>query len=162
MGVSGSGKTTIAGLLAERLGYTFTDGDDFHPPQNVAKMQRGEPLNDYDREPWLRSIADWIAARDSEGRSTVVACSALKRRYRDALRAGAPQRVLFVYLAVPREALERRVRHRQGHYMPPELLGSQLATLEPRAADEPGITVDGAPSPAEIIETALEKLSATN
>src|SRR5690242_4082506 len=120
MGVSGSGKTTLAGRLAARLHYTFADGDDFHPPQNVAKMARGEPLTDADRAPWLQTLAKWIAEHDSAGRSTVLACSALKRAYRDTLRAPAPQRVWFIHLDAPREALRQRMARRKGHYMPPE------------------------------------------
>jgi gluconokinase len=162
MGVSGSGKTTIATLLAERLGYTFADADAFHSPENVAKMARREPLTDADRQPWLESLAAWIAARHTERRSTVLACSALKRRYRDALRAGARGSVAFVFLATPRAVLEQRMAHRTGHYMPLELLDSQLATLEPLAADERGVTVDGTPAPPIIIANILEKLSVTN
>lgn len=158
MGVSGSGKTTIATRLAERLGYVFAEGDEFHSAANVAKMARGEPLTDADRAPWLAALADWIAEHDRSGRSTVLACSALKRSYRDTLRAGAPGRVSFLFLAVPREALVERMKRRKGHYMPLELLDSQLATLEPLAPDEPGFTLDGAPAPDAIVERALERL----
>ena len=158
MGVSGSGKTTIATQLAERLGYVLAEGDEFHSAANVAKMARGEPLTDADRAPWLAALADWIAAQNASGRSTVLACSALKRRYRDALQAGAPGQVFFLYLAVPRPALVERMKRREGHYMPLELLDSQLATLEPLAADEPGVTLDGAPPPDAIVERALERL----
>jgi gluconokinase len=160
MGVSGSGKTTIAGKLAARLGYLFADGDAFHPQANVAKMASGEPLTDADRAPWLAELAEWIAAQHESGRSTVLACSALKRRYRDTLRAGAPGHVFFVYLAVPRTALVERMKRRTGHYMPPELLDSQLATLEPLGPDEPGLTLDGQPAPETIVERALERLAA--
>lgn len=159
MGVSGSGKTTIARKLAARLGHVFAEGDDFHSGANVAKMARGEPLTDADRGPWLESLAAWIAARHESGRSTVLACSALRRRYRDTLRGGAPGHVSFVHLAAPREALLERMKRRKGHYMPPHLLDSQLATLEPLESDEPGFTLDAAPAPETIVERALEHLA---
>lgn len=160
MGVSGSGKTTIATRLAERLGYVFAEGDEFHSEANVAKMARGEPLNDADRAPWLAALAEWIAAQNGSGRSTVLACSALKRTYRETLQAGAPGHVFFLYLAVPRLALVERMKRRKGHYMPLELLDSQLAALEPLAPDEPGLTVDGASPPDTIVERAVERLRA--
>ena len=159
MGVSGSGKTTIATRLAERLGYVFAEGDAFHSAANVAKMARGEPLNDRDRAPWLESLEEWIAAQHASGRSTVLACSALKRAYRDTLRAGAPGHVVFVYLAVSRDALVERMKRREGHYMPLELLESQLATLEPLEPDEPGFALDASPGPETIVERALERLA---
>ncbi len=155
MGVSGSGKTTIGGRLAAHLKYAFADADDFHPPHNVAKMARGEPLTDADRAPWLQTLAEWIAKHHAAGRSTVLACSALKRRYRDTLRGGAPLHVLFIHLDTPREALQERVRHRTGHYMPPELLDSQLATLEPLQPDEQGIVLDASAAPDVLVERAL-------
>jgi gluconokinase len=155
MGASGSGKTTIGMALAARLGYAFTDADDFHAESSVAKMARGEPLNDADRGPWLQALAGWIASRNAGGRSSVLACSALKRRYRDELRAAAPQHVSFVFLAVPNETLRQRLRERTGHFVRPDLLESQVATLEPLEADEPGIAVDGAASPEAIVEQAL-------
>jgi gluconokinase len=152
MGVSGSGKSTIAAALAARLELVFADGDSFHPPSNVAKLARGEPLTDADREPWLRALAEWIANQHAAGRSSVLACSALKRRYRDTLRAAAPERVSFVYLAVPAETLRERLRHRGGHFVGPELLESQLATLEPLELDERGVTVDGSAAPATLVD----------
>jgi gluconokinase len=155
MGVSGSGKTTLAGRLAAHLQYAFADADDFHPPHNVAKMARGEPLTDVDRAPWLQTVAEWIAEHHASGRSTVLACSALKRRYRDTLRGAAPLHVFFIHLDVPREALKERLRHRTGHYMPPELLDSQLATLEPLQPDERGIVLDAAATPATLVERAV-------
>lgn len=158
MGVSGSGKTTIATLLAEHLQYAFADADDFHPRKNIEKMARGEPLTDADRAPWLESLAAWIAEQHDAGRSTVLACSALKRRYRDALRAAAPSRVSFAHLAVPRDALLERMKSRPGHYMPRELLDSQLATLEPLEDDEPGVTVDATASPEAVAASARERL----
>jgi gluconokinase len=155
MGVSGSGKTTLAGRLAARLQCASADADDFHPPHNVAKMARGEPLTDTDRAPWLETLADWIGKHEAAGRSTVLACSALKRRYRETLRAAAPLHVLFIHLDTPRKALQQRVRHRAGHYMPPTLLDSQLATLEPLAADERGIVLDATAAPDALVERAL-------
>jgi gluconokinase len=152
MGVSGSGKTTIASLLADRLRRELADADDFHSDANVAKMARGEPLTDADREPWLAELAEWIAEHHLYGRSTVLACSALKRRYRDRLRAAAPQHVSFLHLTAERGTLLARMKHRQGHYMPADLLDSQLASLEPLEPDEPGITLD-AGAPPEAIAT---------
>jgi gluconokinase len=152
MGVSGSGKSTVAAALAARLKLVLADGDSFHPPSNVAKLARGEPLTDADREPWLRALAAWIASQHAAGRPSVLACSALKRRYRDTLRSAAPQHVRFVYLAVPVETLRARLRHRTGHFVGPELLESQLATLEPLETDEPGVTVDGCAAPATLAE----------
>jgi gluconokinase len=159
MGVSGCGKTTIAGRLATRLGRAFAEGDDFHPDAGVAKMSRGEPLTDADRAPWLESLAALIAAQHASGRSTVLACSALKRRYRDTLRGGAPGHVFFVHLTAPRAALLERMKGRKDHYMPPELLDSQLAALEPLQPDERGITLDAIPAPDEIVERAIARLA---
>lgn len=137
MGVSGNGKTTIGKALAERQGWPFAEGDQFHPAENVAKMSQGIPLDDDDRWPWLRTIAEWIGEQEAAGRSAVVACSALKRSYRDLLRAGHPS-VWFAHVLVPVPVLEERLRRRTGHYMPPSLLPTQLATLEPLQADERG------------------------
>jgi gluconokinase len=159
MGVAASGKTTIATRLAAHLEYAFADADDFHPAANVAKMARGEALTDADREPWLRTLAAWIATQHEAGHSTVLACSALKRLYRDTLRTGAPT-VFFIHLTAPREALRDRIRRRIGHFVPPELLDSQLATLEPLQTDEPGITLDAAAPPDVLVDQALEHLSA--
>lgn len=157
MGVSGSGKTTIAALLAERLRYSFADADDMHPPQNVAKMTRGEPLTDADRGPWLASLAAWMHAQHEAGRATVLACSALKRVYRDTLRSAAPD-VFFLHLAVPSETLLERLRRRRGHFMPRTLLESQLETLEPLQPGERGVTLDAARPPAAVVSAALERL----
>jgi gluconokinase len=150
MGVAGSGKTTIAAALASQLQCSFADGDDLHPQHNVAKMARGEPLTDVDREPWLQAVAAWIAARHASGSSTVVACSALKRRYRDTLRQAAP-RVAFVHLDVPAETLHERLQRRRGHFMPASLLDSQLATLEPLQPDELGFAVEATGPPAAVV-----------
>jgi gluconokinase len=155
MGVSGSGKTTIAGRLAAELGFAFADADAFHAAASVAKMARGEPLTDVDREPWLRSLVAWTEAQHEAGRSTVLACSSLKRRYRDVLSAASP-RSLFIHLTAPRAVLLERMKHRQGHFMPAQLLDSQLAELEPLAPDEAGLTVDATAAPAAIVEQTIE------
>ncbi len=140
MGVSGSGKSTIGGLLAEALQTPFVDGDDLHPPANVAKMAAGHPLTDDDRWPWLAKIGRALAEADKSGTGLVVACSALKRAYRKAILQVEP-RTRFVYLEGPRELLAARMKQRPGHFMPVDLLDSQLSTLEALAPDEPGITV---------------------
>jgi gluconokinase len=141
MGTSGSGKSTFGAALAGALAARFLDADDLHPPTNRRKMEAGIPLDDTDRAPWLDAVAAWIAERQAAGEACVVACSALRRSYRDRLHAGAPG-VRFVYLDVPAEELARRMRTRH-HFMPPALLGSQLATLEPPAPDEAACTIDG-------------------
>jgi gluconokinase len=138
MGVSGCGKSSVGIALARLLGVGFTDADDLHPAANVAKMAAGTPLADDDRWPWLELVGQALADAASEG--LVVACSALKRSYRDVIRAAAPG-VRFVHLTVPRAVLDDRVGNRPGHFMPASLVSSQLATLEPLADDEPGITV---------------------
>jgi gluconokinase len=159
MGVSGSGKSTVAATLVARLGWEFAEGDDFHPPANVEKMRAGHPLDDDDRWPWLRSLAAWIGEHEQAGRSVVVTCSALKRRYRDLLRDGHPS-VWFAHVTVDADTLRERVVKRTGHYMPPSLLDSQLATLEPLQDDEPGVTVSGAGSPEEVVAEILAALEA--
>jgi gluconokinase len=157
MGVSGAGKSTVAALLATRLGWDFAEGDGFHPAANVAKMAAGQPLTDEDRKPWLAAVAGWIDRELDAGRRGVITCSALKRSYRDQLRR---PRVLFVYLEVPRVELERRLTHRVGHYMPGSLLDSQLSTLEPPAPDEMAVTVaaDDPKRSVEAIIAALDRL----
>ncbi len=157
MGVAGSGKTTVAVLLAERLGWTFAEADDFHPEANVALMAAGTPLTDEDRAPWLTSIADWLAQRDAESVSTVITCSALRRAYRDVLRTGGG-RVRFVHLAGDPQVIAARMAARTDHFMPPSLLPSQLATLEPLEADEDGVVVPVGPPPAQVVEDALRAL----
>ena len=140
MGVSGSGKSTIAEALAARLHWAFKDGDGFHPASNVAKMSAGQPLTDADRKPWLQAIADEIGRTIAAGESIVIACSALKRAYRDILR-GDRDDVAFVYLHGTRELILQRLNARKGHFMPPALLDSQLATLEAPGPDEHALTV---------------------
>ncbi|MFE6409841.1 gluconokinase [Streptomyces sp. NPDC057837] len=144
MGVSGSGKTTVGRLLADRLGVPYAEGDDFHPEANVAKMRAGRPLDDADRHPWLEEIAGWLAGHAQRG--GVVACSALKRRYRDRLASAAP-RVFFLHLDGTPELIAARISARRGHFMPPELLRTQFADLEPLGQDEAGavVSVDGPP-----------------
>lgn len=137
MGPSGSGKSTVGMALAQRLGATFTDGDDLHPAANVAKMAAGVPLDDDDRMPWLRLVGTTLNAEPE----IVVACSALKRVYRDAIRAEAPD-AFFAELAIGRDVLAQRMGARPGHFMPASLLDSQLQTLESLGADEPGVRVD--------------------
>lgn len=158
MGVSGSGKTTIGEALAARLGIEFEDADDLHPAANVAKMASGHALTDDDRLPWLAAVGAALATAQEAG--LVMACSALKRSYRDALLAAEP-RSRFIYLEGSHELLESRVSHREGHFMPASLLDSQLATLEPLGADEPGITVslDEHPTPADLVAAIVKSLA---
>jgi gluconokinase len=140
MGVAGCGKTTVGERLAAALGWPFAEGDRYHPQANVDKMAAGIPLTDEDRWPWLRALAERIRDDDRTG-SSVLACSALKRAYRDILRTGAP-RVRFLHLHGDRAVLAERLASREGHFFPPDLLDSQLAALEPLAPDEDGVTVD--------------------
>src|SRR5450755_3428436 len=129
MGVSGSGKSTVAEALARSLCWTLAEGDDFHSPANIAKMHSGTPLTDSDRMPWLNSIAAWIDQRRQAGESGIVTCSALKRTYRDLLSGGRPE-VLFVYLKGTVELMAHHLAGREGHFMPAALLASQFETLE--------------------------------
>ena len=129
MGVSGSGKSTVGSALAAKLGWTFRDGDDFHPPENRAKMAQGIPLTDADRWPWLDAISRFSQETEVAGRNAVIACSALKEIYRSRLRTGCHD-MRFVFLNGSRELLASRMQSRTGHFMPPSLLDSQLATLE--------------------------------
>jgi gluconokinase len=158
MGVSGSGKSTVAALLVERLGCAFAEGDEFHPAANVEKMRSGTPLTDEDRWPWLRRLADWIGEHEGAGRCAVVTCSALKRSYRDLLRDGHPS-VWFAHVTADRELIRERLEHRSGHYMPSSLLDSQLATLEPLGDDEPGASVSGAGTPDVVVDELLAALN---
>jgi gluconokinase len=157
MGVSGVGKTTVARALVARTGWTFQEGDELHPEANVAKMAAGHPLDDDDRWPWLRRIADWIGDREAAGEGAVVTCSALKRSYRELLGDGHPS-VRFVYLEATKEVLDGRVAHRHHEYMPPALLASQLATLEPLEDDEPGVRVGTEGDPDAVADRALQAL----
>jgi gluconokinase len=157
MGVSGSGKTTIADGVAQRLGWKLLEGDKFHPAANVEKMSHGIPLTDEDRWPWLRAIAAEIDTMRAQGESAVVACSALKRAYRDILVGDRPD-VILVYLRGDRDLIGARMAARKGHFMPPALLDSQFATLEEPGPDEHPIIVSVAPPPEEIVDEAVRKL----
>lgn len=157
MGVSGSGKSTIASMLAQRLHWVYEDGDWFHPKSNIEKMHRGEPLNDEDRWPWLHAIAEWIDATRHAGGHGVVACSALKRAYRDVL-IGDRRDVRLVFLKGDRELIARRIAARADHFMPTTLLDSQFATLQEPQADERPIVVSIVPHPREIVEAVVSEL----
>ncbi len=154
MGVAGCGKSTIGQGLAAGLGAAFLEADALHPPSNIAKMSAGTPLTDEDRWPWLDAIA---AAVPREGRA-VIACSALRRAYRERLAAGAGEPVFFVHLTGSREEIAQRMTLRTGHFMPTALLESQFATLEPPGADEPHLALDVALPADALIEKALEDL----
>jgi gluconokinase len=155
MGVSGSGKSTVAGVLAGRLGWDLAEGDDMHPAANVAKMAAGHPLDDADRRPWLADVAAWIQEHTGTGRPGLVTCSALKRSYRDVLRG---DHVVFVYLAGTREQIAHRITARRGHYMPASLLESQLQTLEVPGPDENAITIDAAGTPDHQADEIIRRL----
>jgi gluconokinase len=160
MGVSGSGKSTVAAMLAHRLHWFYEDGDWFHPPSNIEKMHAGVPLTDEDRWPWLNGIAAWIDATRRAGNHGAIACSALKRAYRDIL-VGARRDVAIVYLKGDRDLIARRLAARNGHYMPASLLDSQFAALEEPRADEHAIVVSIVPHPREIVETIAAELCAS-
>jgi gluconokinase len=157
MGVSGSGKSTIASMLAQRLHWVYEDGDWFHPKSNIEKMHHGEPLNDEDRWPWLRAIAEWIDATRHAGGHGVVACSALKRAHRDVL-IGDRRDVRLVFLKGDRDLIGRRIAARADHFMPTTLLDSQFAALQEPQADERPITVSIVPHPREIVEAIVSEL----
>ena len=159
MGVSGSGKTTIAHALARRLGLEMIEGDERHPPANVEKMRAGIPLTDDDRRPWLEDLAAVVADRHRRRQGTVLACSALKRAYRDILRSGIPPDESFVIeLDADPDTLRERMATRTGHFMPKSLLDSQLATLEHLQPDERGVIVDSGDPPAVVLAAASEAL----
>jgi len=157
MGVSGSGKSTIASMLAQRLHWVYEDADWFHPKSNIEKMHHGEPLNDEDRWPWLRAIAEWIDATRRAGGHGVVACSALKRAYRDVL-IGDRRDVRLVFLKGDRDLIARRIAARADHFMPSTLLESQFAALQEPQADERPIVVTIVPHPREIVEAIVSEL----
>ena len=155
MGVSGSGKTTVGAALARELGAEFLEGDRFHPPENIAKMSRGEPLDDADRWPWLDRLGSELAARGKEGRPVVLACSALKRAYRDRLRRSWPA-LCFVYLRGDFDLIHGRLAARHGHFMPTDLLQSQFAALEePKDA----VIVDISQSTEQIVSEIRQRLA---
>lgn len=157
MGVSGCGKTTVARRIRALTGFAFAEADEFHSEANVSKMHAGIPLTDDDRWPWLRSLADWMAQRAADGQSTVVACSALRRSYREVLSQGPPS-VTFVHLDGDTDTIRRRLSRRRGHYMPASLLDSQVATLEGLQPDEPGIVLDVDLPPGQLAQLAVQKL----
>ena len=157
MGVSGSGKTTIGEQLAARIGWRYEDADTFHPASNVAKMSAGQPLTDDDRWPWLRAIADEIDRVCKAGGHVIIACSALRRAYRDVLLHGRKD-VRLVYLDGTEPLIGDRLSHRKGHFMPPGLLASQFATLEPPAADEHAVRVSIDARVETIVDDVLNQL----
>ena len=157
MGPSGVGKTTTAKGVADRLGWEFAEGDEFHPKANIDKMSAGIPLDDEDRAPWLRSIRDWISGRSDAGLNCVLTCSALKKSYRDILRE-ARSEVLFIELDAPIDLVGERMAHRKGHYMPTSLLQSQFDTLEPLSPEENGIVVSVQDTPEKVIDDAVAAL----
>jgi carbohydrate kinase (thermoresistant glucokinase family) len=157
MGVSGAGKSTLGARLAATLGWPFLEGDSLHPPANVAKMAAGQPLNDDDRRPWLAAIGAWIDERRASGEAGVVTCSALKRIYRDQLRAGRPE-VRIIFLSGSADLIAGRLAARSEHFMPASLLASQFAALQPPAPDEGAITVDARLPVEEQLARALSCL----
>lgn len=155
MGVSGSGKSTVAGMLAGRLGWDLAEGDDMHPPANVAKMAAGHPLDDADRWPWLDQIAAWIREHAEAGRPGIITCSALKKSYRDVLRG---DHVVFVDLVGTHDQIAARLTARHGHFMPAGMLDSQIETLEPPSAEEDAIRIDVTASSYEASEQIISRL----
>ena len=158
MGVSGCGKSSVGKAIADRFGLEFVEGDALHPEANIAKMSQGIALTDEDRFPWLDRIGRAVAASLAAGQGLVISCSALKKVYRDRLRALADGRLIFVYLSGAKGVLAARMAARTGHFMPPSLLESQLSTLEIPTEEEGVLTVDISGSQAEVIELALEGL----
>ena len=154
MGVSGCGKSSVGQGLADALGVRFLEGDSYHSPQNVAKMSAGTPLTDEDRAGWLAALAAEIRAAAEKGEGLVLSCSSLKRRYRDQLRAGDPA-LRFAHLHGERMLIAQRMQARPNHYMPPSLLDSQLAALEPLQKDEAGLVLDIRKEPAALVEAIL-------
>jgi gluconokinase len=157
MGVSGCGKTTVATMLAGRLGWPFEEGDALHPQSNIEKMKAGHPLTDDDRAPWLEKVAGWVDERLDAGENGLITCSALKRSYREVInRQGSG--VVFVYLAGSKETIASRLAARLGHFMPPSLLDSQFADLEEPTSEEPAIRVDVGPAPGVIAQGIVVQL----
>jgi gluconokinase len=155
MGVTGAGKTRIGKALAAHLQVEYGDGDTFHSAVNIAKMARGTPLDDEDRTPWLLAIATFLHERRERG--AVVSCSALRRRYRDQLRAVEP-RLCFLHLTAEPQVVEQRVTVRGDHFMPPSLVASQFAILQPLGPDEPGVTLDAQLAPERIVAEFLARV----
>lgn len=160
MGVTGTGKSTVGALVADDLGVDLIEGDSYHPPANIEKMSSGRPLTDDDRRPWLEKLAGLVAAERAAGRTAVLACSALRRAYRDILRGDIPaDEVFFVHLHADFDVLDARMRSRE-HFMPPALLQSQFDTLEPLESDEAGVVVDVALPVDEVMDRVREALEA--
>jgi gluconokinase len=160
MGVAGSGKSTIAAALSRQLGWACAEADEFHPQSNIQKMSQGIPLQDEDRWPWLQEIQAWMTAKAQAGESTVLTCSALKQGYRQLL-AQAEGRVLFLHLHGEADLIGQRMQGREGHFMPPTLLPSQLATLEPLSDEElaaGSLRLDISKSPDELVKTIIAAL----
>jgi len=160
MGVAGSGKSTLAAALSQQLGWACAEADEFHPEANIAKMTQGIPLQDEDRWPWLQEIRRWMSTQAAAGKSTVLTCSALKRSYRDLL-SQADGRVIFLHLDGGADLISRRMQGREGHFMPPTLLPSQLATLEPLTREEldaGSLRLDIARSPEELVAAVVNAL----
>jgi gluconokinase len=155
MGISGSGKSTVAGIVAGRLGWDLEEGDGLHPPANVAKMSAGTPLTDEDRWPWLDLVAAWIREHTDAAVPGVITCSALRRSYRDRLTG---EHVIFVHLAGTRDTIGRRITARTDHFMPAGLLDSQLSALEPLEPDENALVVDIGPHPNELADEIIDRL----
>lgn len=156
MGVSGSGKSTAALAVVDRLGWEFAEGDDFHPPASVAKMAAGRALTDADRWGWLESLAEWTRVRDEAGTPTIISCSALRRSYREVLRRGGDN-TFFVHMGGDKSMILTRMSQRE-HFMPPTLLESQLDTLQPLEPDEAGMEIDSAHPPERIVSLVLARL----
>ncbi len=159
MGVSGCGKSTVAAGVGAAMDLPFAEADRFHPAANIAKMEAGTPLVDADRWPWLGELSGWMAAQAREGHSTVMACSALRRSYRDLLRSGPPS-LDFIHLDGPLEVISERMSGRAGHFMPVSLLQSQFDTLEPLGADESGVVLDVRRPPEALVAEAVAWLRA--
>ncbi|WP_424929005.1 gluconokinase [Amaricoccus tamworthensis] len=152
MGVAGCGKTSIGNMLARHMNAVFIDGDDLHPPANIAKMSRGEPLDDSDRAPWLARVSATLAESDGV---TLIGCSALRKIYRHWIREGVSEPVMFIHLAGSRDVIAERMGEREGHFMPTSLLDSQFETLEPPEDDELSLTVDIDRSQEDVVEAIL-------
>ena len=158
MGVAGCGKSTVAEAIHERLGYVYAEGDDFHPQANIDKMSAGIPLTDEDRWPWLNVINSWMVAREALDENTVVSSSALKRSYREVLAKDVP--TFFIHLNGSHELIQQRLSERKGHFMPPALLPSQFAILEPLVSEENGVEISIEGSVDEMVDRAIEALNA--
>jgi gluconokinase len=158
MGISGCGKSTVGQMLAEKLGMRFAEGDDYHPPANVAKMSKGQPLNDNDRMPWLKSMADDIKSWTEQDIPAVLSCSALKKSYRNILTNGNPK-VRLVHLHGDTQIVRDRMTKRRDHYMPPSLIDSQIATLEIPEAQEKVLTINLADDPVKIVDQIIVTLN---